>query len=207
MNKIVDKRCLTFEVLEMHVEGVDTNLTNEVLKELVKAVAMVVKEYKISVSLNTIETRGVEVLQDLLNAVESNKIKERVNKDGIVNIDWKNNAIVFIPRPTCLDQIITKNKKNLGNIVVQVLQYMKENYDTKEVKALYDYYSFSDIKFCVKLHELAGMLYKLTGVNHFHKVAYAMHYKEHFKITVKSKYSSRYRSNFTTEFIYLGSVK
>ena len=207
MNKIVDKRCLTVKVLQMHIEEVKTNLTDELTRELIKSVARIVKEYKVVVSLDSIENRGVEILQDLLEAVESGAVKERTDNDGIVRMNYKDRVIKFEKRPTCLDQIITKNKNNLGNIVVQVLQYIKENYDTKEVKALYDYYSFSDIKFCVKLHELAGMLYKLTGVNHFHKVAYAMHYKEHFKITVKSKYSSRYRSNFTTEFIYLGSVK
>ena len=150
----------------------------------------------------------VVILQDLLNAVESNKIKERINKDGIVKIDYNTNTIKFIERPTCLDQIITKNNKNLGNMVVQVLQYMKENYNTKEVKALYDYYSLSNIKYCVKLQELEGMLYKLAGITNLRKVAYAMHYKKYFEITVKSKYSRWYRNRYVTaEFIYLGSVK
>jgi hypothetical protein len=208
MNKIVDTRCLTVEVLQFQVESIDTKLSEEVLKELIKAVAMVIKEYKVSVSLNTIKARGTEILQDLLNAVESNKVKERVNKDGIVKIDFEKNVIKFIERPTCLDHIINANK-DLGSKIVQVLQYIKKNYNTKQVNALYTYYSLSHNKqFCVELHNFAIMLYKLTGIETIREVIFAMHYEKHFEITTTMKRVSRYRSKIiNNQFIYLGSVK
>ena len=67
MNKIVDRRCLTVEVLEAQIEEVRTNLTDELIGELIKSVARIVKEYKVVVSLDSIENRGVEILQDLLD--------------------------------------------------------------------------------------------------------------------------------------------
>lgn len=208
MNKIVDRRCLTVEVSEAQIEEVRTNLTDELIGELIKSVARIVKEYKVVVSLDSIENRGVEILQDLLEAVESGVVKERTNNDGIVRMNYRDRVIKFEKRPTCLDQIVTENKKNLGNIAVQVLQYIKKNYNTDEVKELYSYYDLSnDTKFCVILTDLIHMLNRITGTCNFRKIVYAMHYNKHFEITTVMK-TGRYRRRYmSSQFVYLGSVK
>ena len=208
MNKIVDKRCLTVEVSDIHIEEVRTNLTDELIGELIKSVARIVKEYKVVVSLDSIENRGVEILQDLLEAVESGAVKERANNDGIVRMSYRDRVIKFEKRPTCLDQIVAKNKKNLGNMTVQVLQYIKKNYNTDEVKDLYSYYDLSsDMKFCVILPDLIHLLNRITGTCNFRKIVYAMHYNKHFEITTTMKTGSYGRSYISSQFVYLGSVK
>lgn len=208
MNKIVDRRCLTVEVSEAQIEEVRTNLTDELIGELIKSVARIVKEYKVVVSLDSIEKRGVEILQDLLEAVESGVVKERTNNDGIVRMNYRDRVIKFEKRPTCLDQIVTENKKNLGNVAVQVLQYIKKNYNSDEVKDLYSYYDMSnDTKFCVILTELIHLLNRITGTCNFRKIVYAMHYNKHFEITTVMK-TGRYRRRYmSSQFVYLGSVK
>lgn len=198
--------------------GEDTDMT-DTHKALVKACADIVRDYKVSISLNSIIESGVELLQQIYDAVMNGTIKERTNTDGIVvssyNSEKEPGKIYFVPRPTIFDEII-KSKKDNGTKVVEILRTIRDNYDymmnDDSFNECYCYirYTLSRKKFCLDLVDLKHILNRTLGLDYdfAKKLAYAMSYKGHYEIKVK-RTSKRYGrgSYIDGQYIYLGSVK
>ena len=198
--------------------GEDTEMT-DTHKALVKACADIVRDYKISISLNSIIESGVELLQQIYDAVMSGTIKERTNTDGIVvssyNSEKEPGKIYFVPRPTIFDEII-KSKKDNGTKVVEIIKTIKNNYeymlnDDSFNECYCNLRGLYNKKFCLELSDLKWILDKTLGIKDYtysKKLIYAMSYKGHYEIKVK-RTSKRYGkgSYISGQYIYLGSVK
>ena len=198
--------------------GEDTEMT-DTHKTLVKACADIVRDYKISISLNSIIESGVELLQQIYDAVMSGTIKERTNTDGIVvssyNSEKEPGKIYFVPRPTIFDEII-KSKKDNGTKVVEIVKTIKNNYeyllnDDSFNQCYCNLRGLYNKKFCLELSDLKWILDKTLGIKDYtysKKLIYAMSYKGHYEIKVK-RTSKRYGkgSYISGQYIYLGSVK
>lgn len=197
--------------------GEDTEMT-DTHKALVKACADIVRDYKISISLNSIIESGVELLQQIYDAVMSGAIKERTNTDGIVvssyNSEKEPGKIYFVPRPTIFDEII-KSKKDNGTKVVEIIKTIKNNYeymlnDDSFNECYCNLRGLYNKKFCLELTDLKYILNRTLGLDYdfAKKLAYAMSYKGHYEIKVK-RTSKRYGkgSYISGQYIYLGSVK
>ena len=197
--------------------GEDTEMT-DTHKALVKACADIVRDYKISISLNSIIESGVELLQQIYDAVMSGTIKERTNTDGIVvssyNSEKEPGKIYFVPRPTIFDEII-KSKKDNGTKVVEIVKTIKNNYkhmlnDDSFNECYCNLRGLYNKNFCLELQDLKYILNRTLGLDYdfAKKLAYAMSYKGHYEIKVK-RTSKRYGkgSYISGQYIYLGSVK
>ena len=197
--------------------GEDTEMT-DTHKALVKACADIVRDYKISISLNSIIESGVELLQQIYDAVMSGTIKERTNTDGIVvssyNSEKEPGKIYFVPRPTIFDEII-KSKKDNGTKVVEIVKTIKNNYeymlnDDSFNECYCNLRGLYNKNFCLELQDLKYILNRTLGLDYdfAKKLAYAMSYKGHYEIKVKRS-SKRYGkgSYLSGQYIYLGSVK
>ena len=205
-------RCALWDKLGEGTEMTDTH------KALVKACADIVRDYKISISLNSIIESGVELLQQIYDAVMSGTIKERTNTDGIVvssyNSEKEPGKIYFVPRPTIFDEII-KSKKDNGTKVVEIVKTIKNNYkhmlnDDSFNECYCNLRGLYNKNFCLELQDLKYILNRTLGLDYdfAKKLAYAMSYKGHYEIKVK-RTSKRYGkgSYISGQYIYLGSVK
>lgn len=197
--------------------GEDTEMT-DVHKALVKACADIVRDYKVSISLNSIIDSGVELLQQIYDAVMSGIIKERTNQDGIVvatyNSEVEPGKIYFVERPTIFDDII-KSKKDNGTKVIEILRTIKKNYNSilEDDNFTKCYCSIDGVyrkKFCIDLLDLKHILNMTLGLdyNFSNKLIYALSYKGNYEIKVRRSKSRFTRKTYIDgQYIYLGTVK
>jgi len=192
-----------------------SELTTETHRELLKVVAMIVRDYKVTVSLDTIRREGINILNIFDEAIQQGTIKERTNTDGYVTTDYSKNALVFVSNPRLFDNIIKRNGKNKGQVIVDVLRLIKRNINNVEfIKTLNDYYNMNigksySIKYSVDVQDLKVLISHLLGVEvkQASKIIYAMKHKGNYDISVK-RMAKRYKGSFISDvFIYLGSVK
>lgn len=190
-------------------------LSNDAQLELSKVIGMIVKDYKITVSLESIRKQGLDILSTLDEAIQSGVIKKRTNQNGYVGIDYAKDMIVFMENPKLFDVAINKSKGNKGLAIVEILKTIKKNYnDEKFIKTLFNYYDVNcgqnfAIKYTVDVDNLALLISNLFDMEYkkAKKIIYAMKHQGHYDISVKRR-AKRYKGSYISDvFIYLGSVK
>ena len=106
-----NNKCLSIYggIISTYSQG-DKGISHEEELELVKKVAIIIRDYKITVSFESIVKTNI--LATLNEAIKNNVITKRTDKDGYVGYDFDKKVLRVKKNPRLFDSAIIKAKNN-----------------------------------------------------------------------------------------------